>query len=51
MIENSKGKKNCFNCCMDDNWVVNCPDLSQAQHDKLAGTVHISISGKEFEGI
>jgi hypothetical protein len=31
MIPNSLGKKNCFNCGMDDHWVVNCPDLSQAQ--------------------
>ena len=51
MIKNSKGKKNCFNCGMDDHWVVNCPDLSQAQRDKLAGTIQISIGGEEFEGI
>jgi hypothetical protein len=28
MIANSLGKKNCFNCGMDDHWVINCPDLS-----------------------
>jgi hypothetical protein len=36
---------------MDNHWVVNCPDLSQAQRKELAGMAHISISGKEFEGI
>ena len=36
---------------MDNHWVINCPDLSQAQRDKLAGTINISIGGKEFEGI
>jgi hypothetical protein len=51
MIVNSSGKKNCFNCGMDDHWVVNCPDLSQAQRKELAGMAHISIGGKEFEGI
>jgi hypothetical protein len=40
MIANSSGKKNCFNCGMDDHWVVNCPDLSQAQHKELAGMAH-----------
>ncbi len=48
MITNSLGKKNCFNCGMDDHWVVNCPDLSQAQRKELAGMAHISIGGKEF---
>jgi hypothetical protein len=51
MIANSLGKNNCFNCGMDDHWVVNCPDLSQAQRKELAGMAHISIGGKEFEGI
>jgi hypothetical protein len=51
MIANSLGKKNCFNCGMGDHWVVNCPDLSQAQREELAGMAHISIGGKEFEGI
>ncbi len=51
MITNSLGKKNCFNCGMDDHWVVNCPDLSQAQCEELAGMAHISIGGKEFEVI
>ncbi len=51
MIANSLGKKNCFNCDMDDHWVVNCPDLSQAQCKELAGMAHILIGGKEFEGI
>ena len=51
MIKNSKGKNNCFNCGMDNHWAVNCPNLSQAQRDKLVGQIHISIGGKEFEGI
>ncbi len=51
MIANSSGKKNCFNCSTDDHWVVNCPDLSQAQCKELAGMAHILIGGKEFEGI
>jgi hypothetical protein len=51
MIANSSGKKNCFNCGMDDHWVVNCPDLSQAQREELAGMAHISIGSKEFKGI
>jgi hypothetical protein len=36
---------------MDDHWVVNCPDLSQAQRKELAGMAHILIGSKEFEGI
>ncbi len=51
MIANSLDKKNCFNCGMDDHWVFSCPDLSQAQREELAGMAHISIGGKEFEGI
>jgi hypothetical protein len=51
MIANSLGKKNCFNCGMDDHWVINCPDLSQAQRKELAGMAHILIGGKDFEGI
>ncbi len=51
MIANSLGKKNCFNCGMDNHWVINCPDLSQAQREELAGMAHILIGGKEFEGI
>ena len=51
MIANSSGKKNCFNCGMDDHWVVNCLDLSQAQREELAGMAHISIGGEEFEDI
>jgi hypothetical protein len=51
MITNSSGKKNCFNCGMEDHWVVNCPDLSQAQRKELASMAHISIGGEEFEGV
>ncbi len=45
MIANSSGKKNCFNCGMDDHWVVNCPNLSQAQRKELASMAHILIGG------
>ena len=34
---------------MDNHWVVNYPDLSQAQHDKLAGQIHISIGGENLK--
>ena len=51
MIANKLFEKNCFNCGMDDHWFVNCPNLSQAQRNKLAGIIYISISGKEFNGI
>jgi hypothetical protein len=51
MITDSSGKKNCFNCGGDNHWVVNFPDLTQAQCEELAGMAHISIGGKEFEGI
>jgi hypothetical protein len=43
MVPNSLGKKNCFNCGMDNHWVVNCPNLPQSQRDKLAGTANITI--------
>jgi hypothetical protein len=36
---------------MDNHWAINCPDLSQAQHEELAGMAHISIGGKEFDSI
>ena len=51
MLTNSAGKKNCFNCGGDDHWVVNCPNLTNAQREVLAGTVHISLGNAEFEGI
>jgi hypothetical protein len=51
MISNSSGKKNCFNCSGNDHWVINCPDLTQAQCEELAGMAHVSIGGKEFKGI
>jgi hypothetical protein len=51
MLANSAGKKNCFNCGGNDHWVVNCPDLTTAQREELAGMVHISIGDAEFEGI
>jgi hypothetical protein len=51
ILANSAGKKNCFNCGADDHWVVNCPDLTNAQRDKLDGMVHISIGDAEFKGI
>jgi hypothetical protein len=51
MLANSAEKKNCFNCGADDHWVVNCPDLTNAQRDELAGMVHISIGDAEFKGI
>ncbi len=51
MLANSAGKKNCFNCGGDNHWVVNCPDLTTAQCEELAGMVHISIGDTEFEGI
>ncbi len=44
-------KKNCFNCGGNDHWVVNCPDLTNAHREELAGMVHISIGDAEFEGI
>jgi hypothetical protein len=51
MIANSSGNKNCFNCGGNNHWVVNCPDLTQAQCEELAGMAHVSIGGKEFECI
>jgi hypothetical protein len=51
MIANSLGKKNCFNCGMNNHWVINCPDLSQAQCEELASMAYTLIGGKEFEGI
>jgi hypothetical protein len=51
MIPNSSGKKNCFSCSMDNHWVVNYPDLSQAQREELAGMAHILIGSKESKGI
>jgi hypothetical protein len=51
MITNSSGKKNCFNCGGDNHWIVNCPDLTQAQREELAGMAHVLIGGKEFKGV
>jgi hypothetical protein len=51
MLANISGKKNCFNCSGDDHWVVNCPDLTAAQCNELAGMAHISVGNKEFKGI
>jgi hypothetical protein len=51
MLANSAGKKNCFNCGADNHWVVNCPNLTNAQRDELAGMVHISIGDAKFKGI
>ena len=53
MLANSSGKKNYFNCGGGGNnhWVVNCPDLTNAQREELAGMVHISLRNAEFEGI
>jgi hypothetical protein len=51
MLTNSAGKKNCFNCGGNDHWVVNCPDLTNAQREELAGMVHISPGDAEFKGI
>ncbi len=51
MLSNSAGKKNCFNCGVDNHWVVNCPDLTIAQCEELAGMVHISLGDNKFEGI
>ncbi len=51
MLANSAGKKNCFNCGGDDHWVVNCPDLTNAQREELVGMVHISLGDAEFKGI
>ncbi len=49
ILANSLGKKNCFNCGSDDHWGLNCPNLTAAQHEELAGMVHISIGNKEFK--
>jgi hypothetical protein len=51
MIDNILGKKNCFNCRAADHWVVNCPDLTAAQCEELAGTAHISISEDILDSI
>jgi hypothetical protein len=51
MIPNSMGKKNCFNCRGNNHWVVNCPDLTAAQCEELAGMTHISLSDDKFKGI
>jgi hypothetical protein len=51
MLPNSVGKKNCFNCAGDDHWVVNCPDLTTAQREELAGMVHTSFGDNKFKGI
>jgi hypothetical protein len=51
MLANSSGKKNCFNCGGDGHWVVNCPNLTAVQGNKLAGMAHISVGDEEFEGI
>jgi hypothetical protein len=50
MLAISVGKKNCFNCGRDDHWVANCPNLTTAQREELAGMVHISIGDTEFKG-
>jgi hypothetical protein len=51
MLANSSEKRNCFNCGNDNHWVINCPNLTTAQHDELAGMAHVSVGGKEFKGI
>ena len=51
MPANGAGKENCFNCGEDDQWVVNCPNLTNAQCEKLASTVHISLGNAEFKRI
>ncbi len=51
MIGNAVGKKNCFNCGMDDHWVLNCPDLTPAQREKLAGMAHIFVGEDVLNGI
>jgi hypothetical protein len=51
MLANSAGKKSCFNCCGNDHWVINCPNLTTGQCEELAGMVHISIGDVEFKGI
>jgi hypothetical protein len=53
MIANAAGKKNFFNCGMDDHWVVNCSDLTAAQREELAGMAqaHISVSKNVLNGI
>jgi hypothetical protein len=51
MIANAAGKKNCFNCSMDNHWVVNCPNLTAAQSIELAGMAHISVGKDVLNGI
>ena len=51
MVPNSSGKKNCFNCGMDDHWVVNCPKLPQSQRNKLARTANISIGRDDLNAV
>jgi hypothetical protein len=51
MIANATGKKNCFNCGMDNHWVVNCPNLTAAQSKELSGMAHISICEDVLDGI
>ncbi len=51
MLTNSAGKKNCFNCGGNDHWVLNCPNLANAQREEIVGMVHISLGNAEFKGI
>jgi hypothetical protein len=51
MMANAAGKKNCFNCSMDDHWVVNCPNLTAAQCKELTKMAHISVSKDVLDGI
>jgi hypothetical protein len=51
MLPNSSGKQNCFNCGGEDHSIVNCPNLTAAQHDELTGMAQVSVSNKEFKRI
>jgi hypothetical protein len=52
MIANKSGKKKCFNCGAADHWVVNCPDLTVAQHEELAGIMaHLFVGKDILDGI
>jgi hypothetical protein len=51
MHANSSGKRNCFNCSGDNHWVVNCPNLTDAQRNELAGMAHVSAGNNEFKGL
>jgi hypothetical protein len=51
MLPKNVGKKNRFNCRGNNHWGVNCPNLTAAQREELAGMVHISLGDNKFEGI